>query len=315
MSRQPIGVRDVCVAFFDRVGEGKSAAHCNGLTMADRILGGLCFKGMAKCMAQIEQGTPSGLALILFNDPGLERDSIGDRLGQSRAVERRFPGLRQPFEHVGISDQGGLEDFGVTRAYFPVGQALEKKRIGDHQARLVEGADEILAVPRVDPRLAAHRTVYLGQQSGGDLDEACAALGDRGSKASQIAHDAATEGDNVLAPLDIAIEQGFDDGLQATEALRRFAGLHNDGLTFDARAIQPGLDPVEMEVGDIVVRDHNSPLAGEERSQTVRARFQCARADNDVIGPISQAHRNSDAIGHSRPSKRSSSERMALTVI
>ena len=44
--------------------------------------------------------------------------------------------------------------------------------VGQHQARLVKGADQVLALGRVDPGLAADRTVDLRQQRRRDLHEA-----------------------------------------------------------------------------------------------------------------------------------------------
>ena len=51
----------------------------------------------------------------------------------------------------------------------------------------MEGADEVLARRHVDRGLAADRAVDLGEQGGGDLDEAAAALEDRRGEADQIA--------------------------------------------------------------------------------------------------------------------------------
>ena len=48
-------------------------------------------------------------------------------------------------------------------------QGGQRAGVGQHQARLVEGADQVLALAGVDAGLAAHRGVDLGQQRGGDL--------------------------------------------------------------------------------------------------------------------------------------------------
>ena len=60
----------------------------------------------------------------------------------------------------------------------------------------MEGADQVLALGRVDAGLAADAAVDLGEEARRDLHEADAAAQDRGGEAREIADDAATEGDD-----------------------------------------------------------------------------------------------------------------------
>ena len=66
----------------------------------------------------------------------------------------------------------------------------------------MEGADQVLAVRRIDAGLAADRGIDLGEERGRDLDEVDAAAQDRGGKAGEVADDAAAEGDDAIAALD-----------------------------------------------------------------------------------------------------------------
>ena len=88
----------------------------------------------------------------------------------------------------------------------------------------MEGADQILALPRVDAGLAADRGIHLGQQRGGHLHDADAAPQDAGGEAGQIADHAAAERDDAIAPLDAELEQAFAEGSQHGEALACLAG-------------------------------------------------------------------------------------------
>ena len=54
-------------------------------------------------------------------------------------------------------------------------QRAQRVHVDDHQPRLIEGADEVLALVVVDRGLPAHAGVHLRQQRRGDLDEADAA--------------------------------------------------------------------------------------------------------------------------------------------
>src|SRR5436305_661418 len=81
-------------------------------------------------------------------------------------------------------------------------EGVEAIRVEQHRRRLVEGADQILAGRDVDPGLAADRAVDLGKQSGRNLDQAAAALEDRGGEAHKVADHAAAEGDEMIAARD-----------------------------------------------------------------------------------------------------------------
>src|SRR3546814_5535820 len=59
--------------------------------------------------------------------------------------------------------------------------------VDQHPPGLVEGADQVLAVPRVDPGLAADRTVDLRQQRRRDLHEVEAAERHRRRDSGEIA--------------------------------------------------------------------------------------------------------------------------------
>ena len=69
----------------------------------------------------------------------------------------------QPFKERGITKKPVFDHFGVAGAQFPHWQRCQRVDIDDDGARLVKGADQILAGHGVDPCLAADRTVDLRQ--------------------------------------------------------------------------------------------------------------------------------------------------------
>ena len=73
----------------------------------------------------------------------------------------------------------------------------------------MEGADEVLALGRVDAGLAADGGVDLRQQRGRDLHEAHAATHDAGGEAGEIADHAAAERDHEIAALEPHLEQAL----------------------------------------------------------------------------------------------------------
>lgn len=88
----------------------------------------------------------------------------------------------------------------------PAGTQLHRRQggqdvdVGQDQPRLVEGADEVLAARGVDGRLAADRTVDLGQKGRGDLNEVDAAHIESRRQTGEVADHAAAQGhDHILA--------------------------------------------------------------------------------------------------------------------
>ena len=92
--------------------------------------------------------------------------------------------------------------------------------IGD---RLVEGADEVLALRQVDGRLAADRAVDLGDERRRDVDDRHPAQVDRGQEAGRVAERTAADRHDRLAPLDPQAARALAASLDETEALGRLA--------------------------------------------------------------------------------------------
>jgi hypothetical protein len=129
---------------------------------------------MAKGMAEVEQGALTRFALIGDDHLGLVATRTTHRLGKRRSGWRDSSRSRlgsEPFEERQIPDQAVLDDFRQPGPQFPVRQRIQRVRIGQHEARLVESADHVLAQRVVDGGLASDRGVHLRQQGRGNLDK------------------------------------------------------------------------------------------------------------------------------------------------
>ena len=91
--------------------------------------------------------------------------------------------------------------------------------IGQHQARLVEGADQVLAPRRIDRRLAADRGIHLRQQGRRNLNEVDAAHVERRRQAGQVAHDTAAQGHDHVLAVQPGLKQPVQHELQLGEGL------------------------------------------------------------------------------------------------
>ena len=73
------------------------------------------------------------------------------------ALENAAPMRLQPSKKSGVADQAVFDNFGIAGAELPQRQCVKRIGIGKNERRLMESADQILAMRRVDPRFAANR--------------------------------------------------------------------------------------------------------------------------------------------------------------
>ena len=93
----------------------------------------------------------------------------------------------------------------------------------------MEGADQVLALRRVDSGLAADGGIDLRQERRRDLHEAHAAPQDACREAGKIADHAAAKRNDAIAALDSELEQGLAESCQHREALAGLSG-RNHGI-------------------------------------------------------------------------------------
>ena len=176
-------------------------------------------------MAEIEQRPLAVLARVAHDDGGLRgaADRDGPVAGRAARHDGRMIGLA-PVEERRVIDEPVFDHLGIAGAKLARRQRVENGGVGDHQARLMEGPDQILAVDRIDAGLAANRAVDLGEQARGDLHEAHAAPHDGGGKTGQISNDATAQRDHEIAALDAGGEDGLAGLRQVVPALGGLAG-------------------------------------------------------------------------------------------
>ena len=152
----------------------------------------------------------------------------------------------EPGEEPGIAEQAVFDDLGIAGAEFALRQRIEQRGVGEHQDRLMEGADQIFAVGRIDRGLAADRRIHVGEQRGRHLHIIEAAPHDGRGEAGEIADDAAAERDHQIAALDARGDDRLADLLEDAIAFRGFAGRHDDAASSRRRRCAARLGGVEM---------------------------------------------------------------------
>ena len=112
------------------------------------VVAGRRFQRMAEGVAEIEQRAVAGLELVAGDDIGLGAAGFGDRLRPAPAPPANTspPVPLQPGEEFRPVDQPVFGDLGIAGAEFARRQRVERVGVGQHQPRLVEDADQVLAV-------------------------------------------------------------------------------------------------------------------------------------------------------------------------
>src|SRR5690242_11197639 len=112
---------------------------------------------MPEGVAEVEQRPITLLTLVPGDDRRLRPTALRDRMiALGAAGKNAAPVLLAPDKKGLIVDQPVLHHFRVAGPGLAWRQCIKKRGIGDDEARLVERANEVFAMRRVDPGLAAH---------------------------------------------------------------------------------------------------------------------------------------------------------------
>ncbi len=264
------------------------------------VVAGQPFERVTERMAEVEQRAVALLALVPCHGCGLGPATRRNGFGAGRAA--REDGLPLPFEpgeERRVIDQAIFDDLGVTGPELPLRQRREAIRIGEHQRRLVEGADEILAVAGIDAGLAADGGIHLGQETRRNLHEAHPALGRRRDEAREIAHDAPAQRHDDIAALEPSGLDGLAHPHERIEGFRSLARLDFDDGRAQAGGIEACLQPGQVVARHIGVRHHRAGRARRQGGDAVACRLEQRGADQDFIGAGPESHRDADAGIHS----------------
>ncbi len=146
------------------------------------------------------------------SDCRLDLDRAGhDALQRAGVLGQHRPALAlEKPEILRVRDHAVLHRLRHSRRDLDGGQRRQHVEIRDHEARLVERAQQVLPRRHVDPGLAADRRVDHGEQRGRNLDIGDAAQVGGGDEPGDVAHHAAAQRDHGAIPPELA--SGGADG-------------------------------------------------------------------------------------------------------
>ena len=153
------------MAETDSKAEGIDHSGGNGFPVQDRaVITAFGFIGMAKSMAEIEQGPLAAFTFISGDNRRFGPAAMGDCLTEMLIISRQHacPVVFEPGKERSITEQPVFDHLGVAGMDFGAGSSAYPYRRAP--LRLIERPDQILADAGIDAGLAADRTVNLGQQ-------------------------------------------------------------------------------------------------------------------------------------------------------
>jgi hypothetical protein len=291
VAAQPGGVLGRAEPELRREVEGHHHADRHRLAVQQlAAVADLGLQGVAEGVAEVEQRPGAGLALVCGDDRRLGGAGDLDRAGQQfrGAVEDVGAVRLQPGEELRVVDRAVLHHLCVAGQQLAPRQGGQRRGVGEHQPRLVEGADQVLAFRRVDPGLAADRGVDLGEQGGRDLDEVEATQQDRRGEAGEVADHPAAQRDQRGAALDPGQQQAAAEVGEVGEVLARLAGRQHEGLVGDAGLVEGALQRLEVQLGDGLVGDDHRPRRRDQRRDPLPGARDQLLADNDLVAALAQ---------------------------
>ena len=162
---------------------------------------------------------------------------------------------------IRITNQAILDHFRITGGQFTRRQGLQHPRINQHQTRLIERTDHVLAAGMIDGCLAPHRGIHLGQQGGGHLYEVNAALVAGCREADHIADHPPPQCNQGGGARVTLAHQRIKDRFQGIQRLEFFAIRQNQRIALDICKL--GDQPVQIEGSNGVVGDDHHLVAAD----------------------------------------------------
>ena len=175
------------------------------------------LSSMRSPVSRSSRATIAALACTLLSTAYSRGAATLPRAGPPANTSRQLASSHS--KKCSVAEQPVLHHLGIAGAELALRQRVEQRGVGDHQDRLIERADQVLALAGVDRGLAADRGIDLRQQRGRNLHVIDAAAHHRRGKAREIADHAAAERDHEIAALDPGGDQRIADAARSMRKL------------------------------------------------------------------------------------------------
>ena len=164
---------------------GEDEPDRDRLAVRDPVIGG-GLQGVGQRVAVVEQGPTTALALVGRHHLRLDLDTPGDAL------------LVVQGEQVVTRQEVVLRHLAVAAAHLTRREGAQRIQVADDGTRLPERSDEVLALGKVDARLASDGGIDHRQQRCRDVDDRHAAVPRRGREPRHVGHHPPADADHAV---------------------------------------------------------------------------------------------------------------------
>lgn len=265
----------------EAVGQVGFANHADGHGFAVQQGGvgfeGQAFDGMADGMPEVEGFADAFFPGVFFHDALFDEQGRQDGRAPVDAVQGADPADLFPLN--GIGDEAVFDGLGEAAADFPGRQGAEEGRVDENREGVLKKADAVFELKKIDAQLSADGGVQLGQQGGGDLDEADAALEGGCAEAAHVADHAAAEVDQQRVAAGLLFHQLLPDEPAGVQVFVLFAG--GRAQQGEGRPAQRRLQPRQAVPLGVLIDGDEKPGVRQARQKGRQPRIQ--RAGENVV--------------------------------
>ena len=207
---------------------GRHHAQGHGFAMLKTLVVSCALQRVREGVAEIQDLAEPGLAFITAHHFCFYRGVARDEVLQRSGIAAQYPCdvLFEIRKHLGVSDDTVFDDFGEAATEFPLRQCSQNPRIRQDELRRIKRANQIFPLRKINPGLAADRTVHLSDDSCGDLNKTDAAKIRRRDKTGNIANHTAADRDNQRTTIGAGSQQRARNTLDRTEIFPCFRVVH-----------------------------------------------------------------------------------------
>ena len=182
-----------------------------------------------------------------------------------------------------------FDGLGEAFAKFAVRQRPQRFRVDEHQARLMEGTQEIFPLADVDPGLAADRGIDLRDDGRRHLYEGDTAVENGGDEARQIPDHAATQRDDQRLPVMSGADHFPAECFRLDHRFRRLASGDRVQGRVETGSFQGFHQGTGVKSSHRVVADNRRAQAGDPGLiERFSGLAEQAGFDEDRVGAVSE---------------------------
>ena len=250
--------------------------------MQQRAVAHGVFQRVRQRVAEVELHAHAVVMRVKPHILRLDGAAAGDDLIEHRHEPLARAQAFQTLKQRAVVDAAVLDDLAQARADLACVERLQRVAVHEHQLRLIERAQQVLAARVVDGHFAADGGIDLRKQRGGHLHEVHAAQIGAGGVARDVAHDAAAQRDHQVRAREVRVKERVIEPGELRGALGLLTRGQDDDGRLHAGAVQLLQQRIGIQRRGVAVRDDGGPAALVGRKQR-RTGSKQAVGDVNVI--------------------------------